>query len=115
MPRTELAIETAPGVQPIAAEVLTWEAADVANGNAFNHTGNELLLARNVGAGSHNITFQTIAIGGRQDPSHNVAIPLAAGAYAVFGPFDSAGIRQDDDLVYVSADHLEVEFCPIRF
>jgi hypothetical protein len=114
MPRTALPIETAPGASPLTAETLTFTAADVANGNQFALTGREVLIARNVGASTRTITFQTVALSGRQDPLHNSAQNIAAGAYVAYGPIPVRGFRQTDNQLYVSASHAEVEFCVLR-
>lgn len=114
MARTALPIESAPGSTPLTAETLTWTAADVANGNQFTLTGRELLLVSNVGASTHTVTFQAVAVGGRQDPLHNTAINVAAGAYVLFGDFDTRGFKQTDGYLYVSANHAEIEFLVIR-
>jgi hypothetical protein len=114
MARTALPIESAPGSSPLTSEALTWTAADTANGNQFTLTGRELLLVRNVGAGTHTVTFQTVAVDGRQDPLHNTAINITAGAYVLFGDFELRGFRQSDGKLYVSANHAEIEFLVIR-
>lgn len=114
MARTDLPIEPAPGAAPLTAEVLTWTAADVTNGNQFAFTGRELLLVRNVGAATYTVTFQAIAVAGRQDPQHNTAINVTAGAYVLFGDFDLKGWRQTDGKLYVSANNAAVEFLVIR-
>lgn len=112
--RTDLPIEVALGATPLTKEVLAFTAADVALGNEFIWTGSEVLVARNTGAGARNVTFQSVATNGRQDPFHATAIELAAGEFALFGPFDGRGWRQTDGYVQVSADNAEVTFCVIR-
>lgn len=112
--RTDLPIEIAKGSTPLTKEVLAFTAADVALGNEFTFTGGEVLIARNTGASPRNVTFQSLAVNGRQDPLHATAISLAAGEFALFGPFDGRGWRQGDGYVQVSADHAEVTFCVIR-
>ena len=114
MPRTSLPIVTAPGAVPLTAETLTWTAADVANGNAFALTGREVLLVRNVGAATRTVTFQSKAIRGRHDPLHNSAQNVVAGAYVAYGPIPVQGFRQSDQMLYVSANHAEIEFCVLR-
>lgn len=114
MARTSLTAEVAPGSNPLAANTLTMTAADVANGNQFAHTGRELLLVENVGAASHNVTLQSVAIAGRQDPLHNTAQAVPAGEKRIYGPFGD-GWRQSGDMVYVNSDHAELEFAVIRY
>jgi hypothetical protein len=114
MPRTALSIESAPGSTPLAANTLTMTAADVANGNQFAHTGRELLLVENVGASSHNVTLQSVAVAGRQDPLHNTSQAVPAGEKRLYGPFGD-GWRQSGDVVHVNADHAEIKFAVIRY
>lgn len=114
MARTTLTPEVAPGSTPLDEEVLTFTAADVANGNQFAHTGRELLIVENVGAGSHNVTLQSVAVNGRQDPLHNTSQAVPAGERRLYGPFGN-GWRQTDGYVYVNSDHAELEFCVIRY
>jgi hypothetical protein len=114
MPRTALPIENVGGPSPLTVNTLAWTAADAANGNKFEWTGREILLARNVGASTRTITFQTVAVGGRQDPIHNAAQNIAAGDYQLWGDFDTPGFEQSDGSLYVSASHAEVEFLVIR-
>lgn len=112
--RTDLPIENALGSAPLTQQVLTFTAADVANGNEFIHTGDEVLICLNSGASTRTVTFQSVARNGRQDPLHNTAINITAGQYLAFGPFEGAGWRQSDGYVQVSANHAEVLFCVLR-
>lgn len=112
--RTDLPIESALGSEPLTQQVLTFTAADVANGNEFPWTGNEVLLIFNSGASTRTVTFQSVAQNGRQDPLHNTPINITAGQYLLFGPFDGRGWQQSDGFVQVSANHAEVQFCVIR-
>ena len=77
-------------------------------------TGREILIVRNSGASTRTITFQTIAVNGRQDPNHNTAMNIAAGAVEVFGPFPLKEYKQTDGYLYVSANHAEVLFTVVR-
>jgi hypothetical protein len=114
MVRAALPIETARGVAPLTPETITFTSANVADGNSFTFTGREVLLVFNDGASTRTITFQTIAVNGRQDPLHNSAQNITAGQYLLYGPFTRGGFRQDDGLIYVSANHAEVKFCVIK-
>lgn len=116
MPRTILTPEVAPGSQPLAENVLTFTAADVANGNRFAHTGKEVVLVRNANAGStaREVTFQSVAIRGRQDAKHNTGQSVPAAQVRVYGPFDD-GWRQSDGYVYCNGDNAELQFCVLRY
>ena len=114
MPRTTLTAEAAPGTNPLAENVLTFTAADVANGNQFTHTGHELLIVENSGAVERNVTLLSLAVAGRLDPKHNTAQPMPAGQRRVYGPFAN-GWRQTDGFVYVNGDHAEVKFCVLSY
>lgn len=114
MPRTALTPIETPGASPLSAGAMAFTPADPTNGNKFVSTGKELLVVHNTGAGSRNVTFQTIAINGRQDPNHNTAIAVAAGLYKVFGPFPLKGYRQSDGTISVTGSHAEVEFAVLK-
>ena len=102
MAETTITPEVVPTGTPLTKEVLAWTAADIVNGNRFAHTGKEVLLVHNNDAGAQTVTFQSVAINGRQDPLHNSAISLAAGEYAAFN-FRGDGWKQPsgEDAGYV--------------
>jgi hypothetical protein len=83
MPRTALAAvqaSRAGTVLPAAA------AGDVTNGNQVANDGRVVLIVKNTGASSRNITFQTArTVDGLTAPTRVEAIP--AGETQVFGPF----------------------------
>lgn len=113
MPRTTLTKEIAPGATPLTENVLAFTAADVANGNQFAHTGRDYLIVENSGATSRNVTLQSVAVNGRQDPKHNTAQAIPAGERRLYGPFKE-GWRQSDGFVYLNGDNAEVKFCVIE-
>lgn len=114
MARTTITPTEAPAAAPLTTTTLTWTAGDVANGNQFAHTGREVLLAKNTGVGARTITFQSKAIGGREDPLDNIAISIAAAGYRVWGPFDTKGWKQADNFVYFDVEHAEVQVIVLR-
>lgn len=114
MARTTIPIEQAPGAAPLAENVLAWTNADTVNGNQFTHTGREILLVWNSSTtAARNVTLQSVAINGRQDPKHNTAQSVPIGEYRVYGPFGE-GWKQTDGNVYVNGDNAELRFLVIR-
>jgi hypothetical protein len=62
-------------------------AGDVTNGNSSPNDGRVVLVVKNTGASTRNITFTTVrSIDGLTAPVRSEAIP--AGETHVFGPFD---------------------------
>jgi hypothetical protein len=93
--------------------IFTWTAATPASDEQVVLTGNELLLARNVGASPHTITINsTPDTFGR---SQNItAESIAAGQFRVYGAFARLGWIQSDGNLYFEADNAEVEFAVIK-
>ncbi len=88
---------------------VTMAAADVANGNQWACSGNDLLVAHNTGASAYTVTVTSVA-----DPITNrtgniTTYSLAAGDYAVFGPFGAVGWQQSDGYIYVDASNASVK------
>lgn len=106
--KTVLGSKSAPYVADAAD--LTMTAADVANKNQFVATGNELVVAHNTGASAYTVTINSVA-----DPNFGrtgdiATYSLAAGEYAVFGPFNVAGWQQSDGYIYLEASNASVKF-----
>lgn len=113
MPRTSLTKTSSTGNAATAFQAVTMTAADVANGNQFSAEGNDLLVAQNTGASSHNISLSSVAdLQGRTGNITNEAI--AAGAIKIIGPLKTLGWCQSDGKIYCNADHAEVKFGIIK-
>lgn len=88
---------------------LTMTAADVANGNQFVASGNDLVIAHNTGGSAYTITVTSVA-----DPygrtGNIAAYSLGAGEYAVLGPFLLLGWQQTDGKILISATNAAVKF-----
>ncbi len=115
MPRTVLPPTPLPSEVGVAAGAdVTWTAADVANGNAFHVTGDQVLLARNTdGAAPHNVTVTSVPDGlGRTKDIGPDSIP--ANGTRVYPRFGLIGWRQADGMVYVSADAATIEFAVLQ-
>ena len=90
MVRTPLTALDLPGALDYDGSVLTWAAADDTDKNDVALTGREILLIRNDNAGVQTVTIQSAPdpFGRERDL---VFTDIAAGAYAVGGPFPKAG------------------------
>lgn len=115
MARTVIAPEIVPSGTPITAEVIAWTNADVANGNSFAHTGREILLVWNSDAAvARNFTLQSVAIGGRQDPIHNIAQSIPLGEYRMYN-LRGEGLKQPSDgAVWINGDNAALRFVVLR-
>lgn len=114
MARTTLTKTNAGGnfpVVPLTADSadITMTAADVANGNQFVPTGNELVIAHNSGASPYTVTITSVAAGNNRT-GDITTYSLAAGDYAVFGPFRREGWLQSDGYIYLAASNASVKF-----
>jgi hypothetical protein len=92
-------------------------ACDVANGNNFLCSGRDIVLVQNTGAGARTITF-TSENDNNGRPGNISAYSLAAGEFALFGPFFSEGWAQrgatDTGKVLVTGEHAEVKVGVIK-
>lgn len=108
MPRTTLTPQVVPG--PYSATpylVVTLAAGDAVNGNQYGMNGDQMLIARNSGAGARTITVTSApdAFGRTKDIT---ALSIAAGGLVVFSKFNTPGWRQTDGRVWFSVEHAEV-------
>ena len=94
---------------------LTMTAADAANFEQVAHTGKELIIAHNTGAGARTITIESIASGTLGRSGDITTYSIGAGEIAVFGPFQSDGWRQSGSLLHFKAEHAEVELAVVTF
>lgn len=111
MVRTALAASVAKGSNSNVGRTVTMAAWDSVNGNSFQSTGNDLLVARN----GHATLARTVTVTSVADPFFGrtgdiTAFSLAVGAVAVFGPFKSDGWRQADGFIYVDASTIDITF-----
>jgi len=76
------------------------EAGDDVNGNETDCAGGDLIVVENTDAGAQTVSFTAAP----DEIGRSGAITdysLAAGAVAIFGPFQSAGWRQTDGKLYI--------------
>lgn len=97
-----------PSADTVAPTAFTWTAADVTNGNRVAHTGDQVVIARNVGASTRTITVTSARLNGRLATSP--AANITAGQYMVLPKFPTTGWKQSDGYLYLDASHAEVEF-----
>lgn len=115
MPRTTLTPQLLPTGKTGALTPLNpvWTAADVPNKNQFAYTGKEVIMAKNVGASPHNVTVTSTP-----DPdtsrTGDMLAAIAAGASVILPDFAPAGWLQSGSLIFLEADHLEIQFAILR-
>src|SRR3954471_18918783 len=89
MAQTALAVQEIP---KNSGAVLASAGADQANGNKFPNDGKTVLEVLNGDGVSRTVTVTSVACShGR---TGDVAVPIAAGAQAVIGPFDGEAFNQ---------------------
>lgn len=91
-------------------------AADVANGNSFQCTGRELLIAYN-SDGANPYTFGVTSVDDEKGRSEDVGpYSLAAGEYAYWtgGLTNSKGWKQTSGLIYLTANNAAIKFAVLR-
>lgn len=113
MARTEVTPITIPTRFSTTPVELVWVAADVANGNQFTLTGDEILLARNDAAGAQTVTVASFAdaFGRIGDIDAHSIDP---GEYRVLQRFPVEGWQQNDGKLYVNASDAGVFLAVIR-
>lgn len=91
----------------------TWTACHATDKEQVAHTGREMLLFRNTGAGARTVTVTSVAdsLGRSGDIS---AYSIGAGLFSVLGPFPVHGWRQSDGYLYFEAEHAEVTCAVIK-
>ncbi len=114
MARTQLVKTTAPGPYTADGVAITWTAAVVADKEEFVMEGNDLLLVRNEDVGAHTFTI-TSAEDRMGRFGHVTGQSLAAGAWAVLGPFKKlTGWQQSTGVLYIEADDVNIEWAVIK-
>lgn len=103
---------TSTGKYPTAPVTLTATAADATNFEETAHTGREVIIFRNSGASSRNITITSVA--DNRNRSGDVTFALAAGAIKAIGPLGIEGWRQSNGMLYFQANHAEVLISVLR-
>src|SRR5512139_124590 len=114
MARTTLTAKTLVGPKSNGytanAADLTMSAADVANKNQVVASGKDIVIAHNSGASPYTVTITSIADPNLGRTGDITTYAMAAGVYAVFGPFYTDGWRQTDGYVYFEASNASVKF-----
>jgi hypothetical protein len=87
-------------------------AADATNFNSFVSTGRELLLIQNSGASPYTVTVHSV-VDSRNRTGDITAYSLAAGTFAVLGPFFIPGWLESDGTVWVDASNAAILFAVI--
>lgn len=114
MPRNALAKTNLPTKYATTPTLVTWEAADVANGNDFTLTGDEVLLVRNVSADTPYTVTVTSAADERGRLGHITAFEVDFGEMFVFQRFAQLGWRQSDGKLWISGSNASIEFAVLN-
>jgi len=114
MPRTTVTKQAVVGpypTMPVAANSLniTLVAADVANGNQFAPSGDDVLLVLN-SDGANPYTFTVTSVPDEKGRTGDIATySLAAGAYAAFR-LKKTGWIQSDGNIYLNGSNAAIKF-----
>ena len=84
------------------------DAADVANGNHFVSTNNDLVIAWNDSATPYTVTLTSTLLNGRIGTITTQAI--AADEILTFGPMQGNGWKQASGVIEISASNASVKF-----
>lgn len=112
MARQTITAVAGTGQYPTAPATLTATAADASNFEETAHTGREVIIFRNSGATTRNITITSVA--DNHNRTGDVTFTLATGAIKAVGPLGIEGWRQSNGMLYFQADHAEVLITVIR-
>lgn len=92
----------------------TFTAADATNKEEVVHTGREFIVAHNTSVDTaYTVTVTSVAVEGRTLDVPN-AYSMAAGEYAIFGPYPVKGWRQTNGKLYFEASNAAIEFAVIK-
>jgi hypothetical protein len=102
-----------PSLQPAVNSLdVTFEAANVANGNRFVASGKDLVLAWNTGAEAYTVILTSIE--DEKKRTGNIAnYSIGASEIAVIGPVPTDGWLQADGYIWLSANNAAVKFAVI--
>lgn len=107
MARTTITKTQAVGGYIYSGVSLNLQAGDAANGNQFAMVGGEFIILQNSGGTPRVVTLSSVADAyGR---TKDISETLAAGAFAVYGPFLPAGWKQTDGNFYLNVAHADVK------
>lgn len=109
--QSHTAVETS-GKYPTAPTTMTATAADAVNFEETAHTGREVIVFRNSGSTTRNITITSVA--DNRNRTGDITFTLANGASKFVGPLGIEGFRQTNGKLYFQADHAEVLISVIR-
>jgi hypothetical protein len=110
MPRVDVPVQVAVRTGLALGSAGSETNGDATNHHSFSNTGREVILARNSGASTRNVTLEVVADvdGGTVT---NPVVSIAAGVTKAIGPFPRAKYEQtaDPPKVYFRVDHAEVK------
>ena len=111
---TALTPVQAPGSIAATTANLIMTAANVADGNKFASSGNDIVVIHNTGASAHTVTITGIADPFGRALSQITAESIPAGEYHMYGPMRQLGWIQTDGTILISANHAEIKIGIIK-
>lgn len=90
----------------------TWDSTTYTDGLEFPSTGNELVIARNTGAGTRVCTVVSVA--DELGRTGDLAKTIAAGGTNYFGPMRKKGFAQTSGRIRIVPAHAEVKITVLR-
>ena len=109
MAETALTVTASPGSYASAMTAVTMTATDIANGNSFVATGNDLILAWNDSATPYTVTITSqVDDKGRLGTITTQAI--AADVHLILGPMKSEGWADSGNLINLTSNNAAVKF-----
>lgn len=114
MPRQTITAVAVTSKYPADKVTIAEVAADASNFEKMILTGREILIAHNTNAGSTARTVTITSVADAEGRTGDItATSIAAGAFAMFGPFALDGWKQSDGYLYFQASHAEIKYMAI--
>jgi len=108
MPTTLIVATAKPGSYSSTMTSATMQAADVANGNHFKATNNDLIIAWNDSASPYTVTVTSTPLNGRLGTI--TAQAIAADEHLILGPMNVSGWQNSSGVIEISASNAAVKF-----
>lgn len=112
MARTELTVLAVPETHPGGEVVYTFETHDIANENAFQLSGREILLIKSTDAGSQDVVITSVAdsYGRTQD----LTVTVGAAETVALAFLDRSGWMQSDGMLYLDCTVATIAYAVLR-
>jgi len=112
MARTELTAAVVPNTNPGGEVEYLWEVADIVNQNAMGMSGREVLLIKNTGVVSRDVTIDSVPDTFGRIGDLTVSVP--AGEERTLAFLNRAGWMQGDGTLYLDCPSTDISYAVLR-